>query len=200
LAADGRLRLAMKALAFGQFRLKRGGKGVKMTFAETMMADAGVRPAASGKSAGSPGAVPVLKDVQDAYTSEQVTQMLSELGQLLDERPGNRAALPHLALIEKQLKKRGGSMVFLRLPVEVVHKSHEQLLLLSSRHDRVVSGLLMQALTQTLAQRKFEIAPQAVQRTPDSGLHSDLRDAANSDVMVVKEGRYSDFFDSDHKR
>jgi hypothetical protein len=198
-----RLRLALRTLAFGQLRLKRGDSGMKVTFGETMLAKhAGVATKTTTPETASAvsrqSTRPAVHDVDDAYTSDQIAQMRAELARVLDARPTNRAALTHLTLLEKHLKKSGGT-VFQRMPVKLLLKAHEQLMLVSSRHDAIARGELMQALTQTLARRKNEIQPDTTKPATDSGLHSDLRDAADSDILQVQEARLSDFLDADRK-
>jgi hypothetical protein len=123
-----------------------------------------------------------LRGVDDEPDAEALVRMRAELARVLDARANNRQALAHLALLEKHLKT-SGMAVFDRMPVKLLSKAHEQLLLVSTVHGDVVQGELMPALSRALARRKDE----------EIGAHNNQRDPIGDRGVVVEEGRLSDF-------
>jgi hypothetical protein len=163
-----KLPLWMRKLMFGHLRIKRADKGMKLTFAETVFASSNARPGVHG--------------VDGEATTDAPTRMRAELAQVLDARANNRQALVHLALLDKHLHL-SGMAVFDRMPVELLAKAHEQLLLVSTVHEDVTRGDLMLVLSQALSRRKNE----------DIGANNDQRDQVYGGGVSVEDGRLSDF-------
>lgn len=175
-----RLRDALRTAVFGQLRLKRtGDKKLKVTWGETLMAPKAATPSAPFVASTRPG-------VQGVAGQSETEQMRAELTAALNARPNNRVALPHLAALEKQLKKLG-LPVFERAPLALLCKAKEQLTLLGNVHTQLLQGALMNTLSEEISRRQHDVT-----------LVDDVawRPPRDSDLMVA-EGRMSDFLQAD---
>ena len=181
-----RLRDAVRTVVFGQFRLKRtDGKKLKVTWGETLMApkaQAQSQAHAKPSTHSAPFVASTRPGVQGRAGHSEAEQMRAELTAALNARPNNRVALPHLAVLEKQLKKLG-VQVFERAPPGVLNKAKEQLTLLGNVHTQLLQGALMNALAEEISRRQHDVT------VVDDVAWRPPRD---SDLMVA-EGRMSDF-------
>jgi hypothetical protein len=173
-----KLPLLLRKVVFGHLRIKRADKGVKLTFGETLLAPSSARPAPHEHQSTRPG----VQGMDGQANADAPARMRAELARVLNARANNRQALAHLALLDKHLRK-SGLAVFDRMPVKLLAKAHEQLLLVSAVHEDVTRGDLMLVLSQTLSRRKDE----------DIGANNNQRDPVQGRGVLVQDGRLSDF-------
>ncbi len=172
---------SLRMVIFGHLRFQRGEQGVKITLGQKTSARNSERPATSTHHSTRPG----LRGGEDEPGANALMHMRTELARVLDARANNRLALAHLALLEKHLQT-SGMAVFDRMPIKLLAKAHEQLLLVSTAHDDVPQSELMLTLSQALSRRK------------DEELRADhnLRDPVGGGGVLVEEGRLSDFLEA----
>lgn len=176
-----RLFSSLRLLIFGHLSLKRGEQGVMITLGEKKSAPSSERHAPSTHHSTGPG----VREADDEPGADALVHMRGELARVLDARANNRQALAHLALLEKHLKT-SGLAVFDRMPVKLLAKAHEQLMLVGNAHQELAQGKLMPALSQALARRNDE----------EIGVGNNQRDPVGGRGVLVEEGRLSDFLDA----
>jgi hypothetical protein len=172
---------SLRMVFFGHLRVKRGEQGVTITLGDKKSAPSRERHAPTTQHSTRPG----VHGTDDQPGADALAHMRGELARVLDARANNRQALVHLALLEKHLKT-SGLVVFDRMPVKLLAKAHEQLLLVSAAHEELAQGELMPALSQALARRKDE----------EIGVGNNQRDPVGGRGVLVEEGSLSDFLDA----
>lgn len=160
----------LRRILFGQFRIKKSGSSVRVTWGETLLAPV--------KSAGSDKSGPVSTPA----ASDERTLVLSELGILLSANPKNRQVLRHLVFFESAFAKSGYACLD-DVPLTPLRKAHDQLQLLASSWSSRVLESLGTRMAAALIRRGGDT---------DSVLSEKL--AAAQTPVQVNEGRLSDFF------
>lgn len=174
----GGLLTLVRLLVFGQFRLRRRGRGlqgVHVVFGETVLAP---RDEPADTSASGPG----VSGVTLSPPELAVHQDLSAVVQALGDR---RHALRYLGFLEQHIG-RGGLAGLSALPVEVLARCFDQVALVAAEHDGKGLVELRARLSRLLLDKGHQDHLLADEHATPSDF---LRHAQ----PVVTEGRISEF-------
>ncbi len=136
---------AVRAFFRADLRLQRGERGIEVVLEESSPATtAGGRRKAARKNDGA-----ALKAQQEAQA------MQAALTALLDELPGNRTTLRHLAFIEYALAKKG-ARALAKVPLDVLQRALEQFEGVVTNWSDAGLATLRSKMAVTLIEREAE--------------------------------------------
>jgi hypothetical protein len=111
---------------------------------------------------------------QQARQEQQLLALMQrELQQVLDEQPGTRQTLRHLAHFESRFRRKG-LRTLRRLPVPLLREALEQLESLVSNWSLVGLATLRSKLAVAVIEREHEDPAEADRRGPDSTLEDEM--------------------------
>jgi hypothetical protein len=202
-----RVREALRKLAFGQLRLKRADKGLKLAWGESLMIPPvqaaaaptppvsvhSTRPLVKGLDSIAPQ--PRKRSGKDATTASgrtPVQQMRVEVKAALSARPNGRVLMAQLACFDGLLKKHGLDALD-QVPVKLLLKAQAQLELAAGAMPMLQDGVLMKAMAEA-AQRRGGTEPADAGFDPQRSLVGQVvvRDAALSDFLDAHKAAQSD--------
>ncbi|MFO1330383.1 MAG: hypothetical protein U1F56_23770 [Rubrivivax sp.] len=107
---------AVRAFFKADVKLRRGSRGIEVVLDERE--GAGPRSTQPG-----PGGAPSARELRER---RELQSMQASLAALLDQKPGHRQALRHLAFIEHALERKGLRGLH-KVPFDVLQRAHAQL-------------------------------------------------------------------------
>ena len=163
----------LRAVLFGHFRLKRGGRGVRIAFAETVFQPS-VAPTAQDSEGAKAQGTPIGEDERAMYAA---------LAAALDSRRNLRMALRQLAYVEGRLQRQGLASLA-SVPADVLERAFRQLTMLAAGAHAAALAPLEASLSEVLTTLGVR------DHLLDAGSPHDFLARAKP---VVSEGRLSDF-------
>jgi hypothetical protein len=201
-----RVRQALRKLAFGQLRLKRADKGLKLAWGESLM----IPPVQAATAAAPPVSVhstrPLVKGLDSVAPQPRkrsgkdgstpsgrtpVQQMRVEVKAALSARPNGRVLMAQLACFDGLLKRHGLDALD-QVPVKLLLKAQAQLELATGAMPMLQDGLLMKAMAEA-AQRRGGSEPADAGFDPQRSLVGQVvvRDAALSDFLDAHKAAHA---------